>query len=1278
MECSASSVADMTQLQKKVAEHPLLDVSPARTSQHCEGSLPAAAPLVSCSAGSASTVGSQQLQAELAALVPVPQDSVSSSQSPVPNIASSGQTGASDGSSSGVLLPAHAPNDGAPIAEKRAREAEQLPQVLGAAHAFAPIDDDVLDHPAKSPRAGRGSAAEHFDPLRSCIDAMPVDDLNAPSVPARVADASALEPFSFGPLPTGSVSQLAQLFEPSPGEVASEAKSSRVIDRALLDISAASSTMPVVPPLQLPPGASGESAYGPVARTRTSQKRWDAVNSLTSVSHEQCMSQPHPVQSSCAHESLPEAGATTPPLLSHRGAMDCGDQTEQQMTERMEDCDLSGELADMVDDDLPSHRALAQRVAEYNSKILEVQQLVHGTPSAPPATQKPNVHAEVLGEPARPSGSAGSAGTAMASAAAAASDQSVNVAIELRRKLDESLVMQQAFELRALEAESSLEDATSERDALLVQVASLRTQLEESQIEVKSVTDAVDMLVVECQKRIHQNEAEFEERRKRSDIEFDRLRKHTGDVVNKCRILEGHNHSLEKTLCDAGEKLRSQAAQIQDLESKLASSQQEVQSWKSGFARSCSASVPLSSVQPAPAPVQHRVGRQISQPSVPDAASAGLSCSQRTQNVFAKAVSRLPPATQCVREHRLDESELDMRPPCRSSQAQHPAHVSSSGVHPSAQDRSAYQRSSPQMRSEYSSHCSYPQSVDSSQQHPGAYADRSDQFVGAQRSVQQSNYQVPQQPGSYSTTPPESNALNSRAVLVGDSACAPGSAGSAGTANRRTVSYQQFKHNHMGELDKCVIPPLPSCANRNQWLQDVESAVVSTANHPDHTVVLRWVKECRTYRDDPHLHFPINGPNNPFPQLDVKLRTGLAEQVDKCKHLALRRAVGRIATAAHENDDMVSGRAILCIILHHLQVNDDQSVVRSMEFLSACKFVSDDHEKLTNWWYDTEAAARTAQSNGFPNDPIYAHIRTELGKSKALAPMLAAYDQQHRNSKDWVLLMDLVIERIDYIRNTINGEQWRRDVLAPTKPPKAPKAAAAGPQQQKPPQKDKRSASPASPTSSSCSAASFEQDPKEVLVKFKGLCFDYILNGRCRKPGCNYQHVSRDPDDVLLLSAALDKQRGKQPPRQRRDDTPPASPSSSVSSKRPPLVQGVHGMLCGYFARDGKCRFAGQCRFLHADTQAERARADRASAGRGGASRAPPSAAPSPPTQTLLPIASSGAARGGRRSCNQFGFALVAKRQPPIGQKKAGPIGAGPAGTNGGNALSSAAAAQRS
>merc|ERR1711954_602407 len=117
--------------------------------------------------------------------------------------------------------------------------------------------------------------------------------------------------------------------------------------------------------------------------------------------------------------------------------------------------------------------------------------------------------------------------------------------------------------------------------------------------------------------------------------------------------------------------------------------------------------------------------------------------------------------------------------------------------------------------------------------------------------------------------------------------------------------------------------------------------------------------------------------------------------------------------------------------------------------------------------------------------------------------MLAAYDQQHRNSKDWVLLMDLVIERIDYIRNTINGEQWRRDVLAPTKPPKAPKAAAAGPQQQKPPQKDKRSASPASPTSSSCSAASFEQDPKEALVKFKGLCFDYVLNGRCRKPGCN-------------------------------------------------------------------------------------------------------------------------------------------------------------------------------
>ena len=113
---------------------------------------------------------------------------------------------------------------------------------------------------------------------------------------------------------------------------------------------------------------------------------------------------------------------------------------------------------------------------------------------------------------------------------------------------------------------------------------------------------------------------------------------------------------------------------------------------------------------------------------------------------------------------------------------------------------------------------------------------------------------------------------------------------------------------------------------RDRWMREVECAVVHIANHPDHTVVLQWLRECKEYHNDPGTHFQINAPTNPFPQLDVKLRVGLEERVKSSSDVSLKFAVGLLTTQAHERGDMASGRAILCLVLQQLQITDDQNM----------------------------------------------------------------------------------------------------------------------------------------------------------------------------------------------------------------------------------------------------------------------------------------------------------------------------------------------------------------
>ena len=125
--------------------------------------------------------------------------------------------------------------------EKRARDAEQLPTPSGSAHAIAP---DAQEHPPESPRAGSISPAAQDDRMSSGFEVVPG------SASHCVADASASEPFSFGPLPSGNVGQLTQFFETG---MSSETKSPPRIDRAQLDISAASSSLPTLPPLAVTP-----------------------------------------------------------------------------------------------------------------------------------------------------------------------------------------------------------------------------------------------------------------------------------------------------------------------------------------------------------------------------------------------------------------------------------------------------------------------------------------------------------------------------------------------------------------------------------------------------------------------------------------------------------------------------------------------------------------------------------------------------------------------------------------------------------------------------------------------------------------------------------------------------------------------------------------------------------------------------------------------------------------------------------------------------------------
>ena len=178
------------------------------TVQVPDPSPPANALLPSGSAGPTGAARGAQSQAEPAASMPLLQDSLSSSLSPVPIVMSSGHTGASEGSSditSGALLSApvqdctQSSTEGeTKTTEKLVRDAEPLPTPRGSAHAIAPSDDEQ-EHPPKSPRAGFSSTAAQVVQAPTGFDVM------SDSVANGTADASASEPFSFGLPPSGSV-----------------------------------------------------------------------------------------------------------------------------------------------------------------------------------------------------------------------------------------------------------------------------------------------------------------------------------------------------------------------------------------------------------------------------------------------------------------------------------------------------------------------------------------------------------------------------------------------------------------------------------------------------------------------------------------------------------------------------------------------------------------------------------------------------------------------------------------------------------------------------------------------------------------------------------------------------------------------------------------------------------------------------------------------------------------------------------------------------------------
>ena len=54
-------------------------------------------------------------------------------------------------------------------------------------------------------------------------------------------------------------------------------------------------------------------------------------------------------------------------------------------------------------------------------------------------------------------------------------------------------------------------------------------------------------------------------------------------------------------------------------------------------------------------------------------------------------------------------------------------------------------------------------------------------------------------------------------------------------------------------------------------------------------------------------------------------------------------------------------------------------------------------------------------------------------------------------------------------------------------------------------------------------------DPDVVIAKHKGLCFQYAIEGACRKtPNCRHDHMELSPQQVAELQNALDQRKSSQ------------------------------------------------------------------------------------------------------------------------------------------------------